>query len=136
MVANYLVDNNLIDNIEHTSRLDGFKIKIDFNKVPGEIGEALRKATRESVTIFKGSKIRVRILSSSLLQQSLVDKLQNMLENWDDWVEKFLDAKADFFTEYANDFYKFTSEKSTDPFYTAQAQSDSFAGMLQHHYQA
>ena len=73
--------------------------------IPKEIADALRKSTRESNTLFKGAKLRIRVLPFSLLESTTVLKLKNLLENVDDWV--LLGAKTDNFKEYGEEFYNF-----------------------------
>ena len=106
VIAKYLLETDVSEILEHSQRLEGFKIKMD-ETIPKEIADALRKSTRESNTLFKGAKLRIRVLPFSLLESTTVLKLKNLLENVDDWVQVMLGAKTDNFKEYGEEFYNF-----------------------------
>ena len=110
VVAQYLLEHNVSQIFEHSQRLEGLKIKID-ETIPTEIAHAIRISSRESITRFKWTKSRIRLLPFSLLPSTTVLKLKNLLVNVDDLVQEILVDKSENFKEYGEEFYKFANEK-------------------------
>ena len=97
-------------NIEHAQKMSAFVMKVDFGLLPQEIAEALRKTTRETVTTFQGSKSRVRVMSSKLLDVETIQKIGDLLESYDEWIDESNKAKLEYLQEYSSMFFKHYEE--------------------------
>jgi hypothetical protein len=86
-VANYLMDEEKIDNVEYSEKSGGFKIHLEIKKYPEEVAKALRRCSREMVTTFGRAKLRVRFLSSKLLDPVTIQKFKDLLQTLHSWRE-------------------------------------------------
>ena len=84
MLAKFLMENECFDNVEFSSRCEGFKIK--------GVSSALKKCTRSITTNFKGIRYtkRMRLLSVRLLDKSTAKRFQNYLETLESWCGDYL----------------------------------------------
>ena len=109
LVANYLIDNDLMDQVEFAKQSDGFKIKLDVKKFPEDIASALRKCSRDMVTTFGGTKLRVRFISNKVLDQTVIEKLKNLQETLEAWCQVHLTDLAENRKDYADQFYAYAN---------------------------
>ena len=92
MLAKFLMENECFDNVEFSSRCEGFKIKLENLNLTKSVSSALKKCTRSITTNFKGIRYtkRMRLLSVRLLDKSTAKRFQNYLETLESWCGDYL----------------------------------------------
>ena len=109
MVAAFLMENNLMDNVEFSQRSEGFKIKLEIKKFPKDIAKSVRKSTRDMNTTFGGVKMRVKFMSIKLLDQSVITKMKDLLETLDSWTQELVNDRLENQKDYADLFYGYAN---------------------------
>jgi len=114
-VVNFLIQTDLVEEqVEFSERSEGFKLKLDQKLIPKEIWMAIKKSTRDMNSTFKGEKLRVKFLSSLILDSTLDFKLKSLLETWDLWTEQLLTEREENLQDYADLFYGDANEEDVN----------------------
>ena len=111
-VANYLLETELMDHVEFSERSDGFKIKLEMKKFPKDISVAVKKSTRDMNTIFGGAKLRVKFLSSTLLESSTISKMKDLLQTLEKLTQDLVTERQENLQDYSNLFYGYANGDS------------------------
>ena len=78
-VVTYIMNNGLMGYLDFSVRSDGFRINLVISRFPGEIATSIRKCTRYMSTTIDGAKVRVRFLSSKLLDENVCAQMKLIL---------------------------------------------------------
>ena len=108
MVGKYLVEEEMSDSIEYSDRTKQFRLKLRVSDMPEQIQKAVRGCSKDSVSIFEGKKMRVRILPYSLLPSQLVARIKAIVQpvTFVDCVEKMLEERQKKREKLGMDFYR------------------------------
>jgi hypothetical protein len=123
-VANYLMDEEKIDNVEYSETSGGFKIHLEIKKYPEDVAKVLRRCSREMVTTFGRAKSRVRFISSKLLDPVTIQKLKDLLQTLHSWREDELQDLRENRLDYAEQFWAYANSNQ-DKEYTSSSLSDA-----------
>jgi len=107
-VVEYLVENNLGEHVQYTTKAGGFKIKLTGIEPPSNIKEALQLCTSSISSTFKGSgKVRTRFLGKQLLEEDDIENLMGSCDTFEAGLQEafnnFQKKKAKFAEEMFED---------------------------------
>jgi uncharacterized protein YjgD (DUF1641 family) len=107
-VGKYILEEGLANCIEYSEKSGSFKLKLSLANLPEVISKAIKFCTKETTTGFAGKKVKVRMMSASLLTDQLLSDLKALTEthNFTDWVNKMLDEKEEKQEKFGAEFYK------------------------------
>ena len=107
-VAQYILEEQLDNYVEYSEKSSCFKLRLPVSALPSNISKAVKGCTKETVTTFDGKKMKIRMMSASLLSGKLLSDLRALGESYDfsDWVTRMLDDKKERKEELGAEFYK------------------------------
>ena len=115
VVAEFLLDNDLMEeNVTFSERKNGFRINLDLSTIPKETATACKSCCTDMSTTVNKSKLRVRFLSSKLLEEATVQKMKDELETYDLWIAQYLVDSKENLIEYAEQFFDYAGYESGD----------------------
>ena len=107
-VGKYILDENLKEAVEYCPKSGNFRLKLKRTTLPPLVSRALKRCTKESVTIFGGAKGRVRVLAANLLEGKILSDMKALGQscNFADAVIRMLEERDMRMEQMGRDFYK------------------------------
>ena len=75
-VAQYILEEQLDNYVEYSEKSRCFKLRLPVFALPSNISKAVKGCTKETVTTFDGKKMKIRMMSASLLSGKLLSDLK------------------------------------------------------------
>ena len=121
-LVDYLLENDLMDQVTFSERAEGFRLKLEFADLPEDIVAAGKRCCREMSTTVNTVKTRVKFLSVKLIEDGLVLEMKRAMETLDSWIEQYVMDSTENQQEYGDQFFVYVNESSGAPTTVTSAQ--------------
>ena len=113
-LVDYLLENDLMDQVTFSERAEGFRLKLEFADLPEDIVAAGKRCCREMSTTVNTVKTRVKFLSVKLIEDDLVLEMKRAMETLDSWIEQYVEDSTENEKEYGDQFFDYVNESFED----------------------